>query len=148
MTAGSRYSIVRDKHHEPAGQIVVVLSGELEVGTSDGEKRRATAGQAFIADDLTGKGHVTKVIRGPAHVMFVQLPANFDFARWSAWGRAIESSSKRHDSFALLLYLQRVPGAEGSGVGRFRTSGLMSTCFGCRSIVVCDPAGRHPIGIF
>ena len=70
-------------HHAPASQIVIVLSGEVEVGTSDGEKLRAAAGQAFIADDLTGKGHVTKVIGGAARVMFVQLPANFDFKRWS-----------------------------------------------------------------
>jgi hypothetical protein len=73
-------------HHAPASQVVVVLDGEVEVGTSDGEKRRCTAGQAFIADDLTGKGHVTKVTRGPARVMFVGLPPNFDFARWSASG--------------------------------------------------------------
>lgn len=71
-------------HHAPARQIVVVLSGVLEVGTSDNEKRRCSAGQAFIADDLTGKGHTTRVIEGPAHVMFVQLPQSFDFARWSA----------------------------------------------------------------
>src|SRR5579863_6094941 len=71
-------------HHAPARQIVIVLSGVLEVGTSDGEKRRCVAGQAFIADDLTGKGHTTRVIQGPARVMFVQLPQSFDFARWAA----------------------------------------------------------------
>ena len=70
-------------HHAPASQIVVVLSGVVEVGTSDGEKRRCSAGQVFIADDLTGKGHQTRVIEGPASVMFVELPPNFDFARWS-----------------------------------------------------------------
>jgi hypothetical protein len=69
-------------HHAPASQIVVVLSGEVEVGTSDGEKRRTTAGQAFIADDLTGKGHVTRVIGGPVRVLFIELPKNFDFTRW------------------------------------------------------------------
>ena len=71
-------------HHAPARQIVVVLSGVLEVGTSDNQKRQCRAGQAFIADDLTGKGHTTRVVEGPAHVMFVELPANFDVARWSA----------------------------------------------------------------
>lgn len=71
-------------HHAPASQIVVVLSGEVEVGTTDGEKRRATAGTAFIADDLTGKGHVTRVVGGAARVMFVELPKNFDFKRWMA----------------------------------------------------------------
>jgi hypothetical protein len=69
-------------HHAPASQVVVVLSGEVEVGTSDGATRRATTGQAFIADDLTGKGHVTKVIGGPARVMFVELPPKFDFKKW------------------------------------------------------------------
>jgi hypothetical protein len=70
-------------HHAPARQIVIVLSGVLEVGTTDGEKRHCTAGQAFIADDLTGKGHVTRVIDGPGRVLFVQLPEGFDFDRWS-----------------------------------------------------------------
>jgi hypothetical protein len=71
-------------HHAPARQIVVVLSGVMEVGTSDNQKRQCSAGQAFIADDLSGKGHTTRVVQGPALVMFVQLPQTFDFARWSA----------------------------------------------------------------
>lgn len=70
-------------HHAPARQMVVVLSGVVEVGTSDNQKRRCSPGQAFIADDLTGKGHTTRVVEGPARVLFVQLPENFDFARWS-----------------------------------------------------------------
>lgn len=70
-------------HNAPARQIVVVLSGTIEVGTSDNQKRRWTPGQAFIADDLTGKGHVTRVVDGPAHIMFVQLPDSFDCDRWS-----------------------------------------------------------------
>jgi hypothetical protein len=70
-------------HHAPARQIVVVLSGTIEVGTSDDQKRRSTAGEAFIADDLTGKGHVTRVVDGPARVMFVQLPDSFDCDRWT-----------------------------------------------------------------
>ena len=69
-------------HHAPASQIVIVLSGTLEVGTGDNQKRRASAGQVFIADDLTGKGHTTRVIEGPAHVVFIQLPTGFDFAHW------------------------------------------------------------------
>ena len=63
--------------------IVVVLSGKIEVGTSDDQKRMLTAGQAFIADDLTGKGHLTRVVDGPARVMFVQLPDSFDCDRWT-----------------------------------------------------------------
>lgn len=71
-------------HNAPARQIVTVLTGVVEVETTDGQKRRAAAGQAFIADDLTGRGHSTRVIEGPARVMFVELPEGFDVARWSA----------------------------------------------------------------
>jgi hypothetical protein len=56
----------------------------VEVGTSDGEKRRWSAGGAFIPDDLTGKGHLTHVIEGPAMLAFIELPPDFDFARWSS----------------------------------------------------------------
>lgn len=70
-------------HHAPARQIVFVLSGVVEVGTSDKEKRRWSAGAAFIPDDLTGKGHLTRVLEGPALLAFIELPPDFDFDRWS-----------------------------------------------------------------
>src|SRR5216684_899941 len=76
--------MVQGWHHAPASQIVVILSGVMEVGTSDNQKRQGRPGQAFIADDLTGKGHTTRVVDGPAHVMFVELPKGFDFGKWSA----------------------------------------------------------------
>jgi len=76
--------MVQSWHHAPARQIVVILSGELEVGTTDGQTRRWRAGEAFLADDLTGKGHTTKTIGGPAHVLFAPLPDGFDIGRWSA----------------------------------------------------------------
>ena len=76
--------MVQSWHHAPARQIVVVLSGELEVGTTDGQTRRWRAGEAFLADDVTGKGHTTKTIGGPAHVLFAPLPDGFDIGRWSA----------------------------------------------------------------
>jgi hypothetical protein len=71
-------------HHAPARQIVFVLSGVVEVGTSDNEKRRWGAGSAFIPDDLSGKGHLTRVIEGPAMLAFIELPPDFDFDRWSS----------------------------------------------------------------
>ena len=52
-------------HHAPARQIVVLLQGRMEVGTSDGQKKQWGAGTAVIADDLTGKGHVTRGGRRP-----------------------------------------------------------------------------------
>jgi hypothetical protein len=41
-------------------------------------------GEAFLADDVTGKGHTTKTISGPARVLFAPLPDGFDLGRWSA----------------------------------------------------------------
>ena len=70
-------------HHAPARQIVVVLAGTVEVETIDHEKRRRGPGEAFIADDLTGTGHSTRVVDGLATVMFVELPEGFDVTRWS-----------------------------------------------------------------
>ncbi|HEV8714841.1 MAG TPA: hypothetical protein VGX03_18680 [Candidatus Binatia bacterium] len=76
--------MVQGWHHAPARQIVVVLSGVLEVGTSDNQTRRWRAGEAFLADDLTGKGHTTRTVEGPVRVLFAPLPPGFVVERWSA----------------------------------------------------------------
>jgi len=49
-----------DWHHAPRRQFVVTLSGEAEVEASDGEVRRIVPGTVMLADDLTGKGHITR----------------------------------------------------------------------------------------
>ncbi|MGE0825258.1 MAG: hypothetical protein AB7G75_26005 [Candidatus Binatia bacterium] len=70
-------------HNAPTRQIVVVLAGTLEVGTTDGQTRQWQAGEVFLADDTTGKGHVTRTVSGPARVMFAPLPEGFAVERWS-----------------------------------------------------------------
>ncbi|MEZ6141767.1 MAG: hypothetical protein R3B84_14445 [Zavarzinella sp.] len=49
-------------HNAPQPYVVIVLSGEGEVVTSDGEARRFHAGELLFCNDLTGKGHVTRAI--------------------------------------------------------------------------------------
>jgi len=49
-------------HNAPQPYVVIVLSGEGEVMTSDGEARRFRAGELLMCNDLTGKGHVTRAI--------------------------------------------------------------------------------------
>jgi len=71
-------------HNAPARQIVVVLSGVLEVSTTDGQTRQWRAGEAFLADDVTGKGHLTRTVGGPTQVMFAPLPPGFSVEKWSA----------------------------------------------------------------
>ena len=69
----------QDWHTAPNRQLVMVLTGTVEVETTDGEVRRSGPGSLFMADDTTGKGHRTRVIGGPAKVVFVRLPDDFRF---------------------------------------------------------------------
>ena len=49
-------------HPAPARQFYFCLSGELEVEISDGTLRRFPAGSAVLLEDVSGKGHKTRVI--------------------------------------------------------------------------------------
>jgi quercetin dioxygenase-like cupin family protein len=64
-----------DWHPSPHRELVVYVSGEGMIEASDGESRSLTPGTILLAEDTTGKGHVTKVT-GPdeAFVVVVILP--------------------------------------------------------------------------
>jgi len=49
-------------HNAPQPYVVIVLSGEGEVATSDGEARRYHPGEVLFCNDLAGKGHVTRAL--------------------------------------------------------------------------------------
>ena len=49
-------------HNAPQPYVVIVLSGQGEVVTSDCEARRFRAGELLLCNDLAGKGHVTRAI--------------------------------------------------------------------------------------
>jgi len=68
----------QDWHLAPARQLVVVLSGELEVETTDGARRRWQPGGILLPADITGRGHRTRAIGGPVRVLFAPLPDGFD----------------------------------------------------------------------
>src|SRR3977135_4293402 len=55
-------------------QLLFVLSGTLEVETSNGKKHRCGSGEVFLADDVGSRGHRTRTIGGPVRVLFVHLP--------------------------------------------------------------------------
>jgi quercetin dioxygenase-like cupin family protein len=64
-----------DWHPTPRRQFFVFLAGAFEGEVSDGERRRHHPGDVVLLDDITGKGHRSRVI-GDADVlaMVVQLP--------------------------------------------------------------------------
>jgi hypothetical protein len=64
-----------DWHPAPRRQFVITLSGGAEVEASDGEIRHIGPGTIMLADDTTGKGHITRG-RGTEERLsiFVPLP--------------------------------------------------------------------------
>lgn len=65
----SRYGFLRarpgwrgDWHPAPQRQFLVYLAGVTEFRVSDGEVRRLGAGTILLAEDTTGKGHVSEVV--------------------------------------------------------------------------------------
>src|SRR5256885_15374683 len=56
--------MVQGWHNAPARQIVIVLSGVLEVGTSDKQTRQWRAAAAFLAGAVAGKGAPTPAVGG------------------------------------------------------------------------------------
>lgn len=50
-----------DYHPVPKKQYVITLSGEVEIETGDGAIRRFGPGDVMLAEDTTGRGHITRV---------------------------------------------------------------------------------------
>lgn len=51
-----------DWHTAPRRQYVINLAGEVEIGLADGSLHRFGPGHVTLAEDLTGKGHTTRVV--------------------------------------------------------------------------------------
>ncbi len=63
-----------DWHNAPRRQFVVNLSGEVEIEVSDGEKRRFGPGSILLAEDVTGKGHISRGIgNSERRTLFIPL---------------------------------------------------------------------------
>jgi len=64
---------VQDWHPAPRRQYVITLSGQAEIEIGDGTVRRFGPGDVMLADDLTGRGHITRVV-GSAPRVYVAIP--------------------------------------------------------------------------
>lgn len=51
-----------DWHNAPQEQYIVYLSGKVEIQASGGEIKTFGAGDILLAADLTGMGHISKVL--------------------------------------------------------------------------------------
>lgn len=63
-----------DWHNAPRRQFVVNLSGEVEITVSDGQTRRFGPGSVLLAEDVTGKGHISRGVgSGERRTLFIPL---------------------------------------------------------------------------
>ena len=64
---------VVDWHNPSCRKLVIWLTGVVEFETSDGDIRRAAAGSVVLAEDTTGKGHISRHPPGGQFQIMIDL---------------------------------------------------------------------------
>ena len=65
---------IKDWHNAPRRQFVITLEGMGEIEIGDGTKRRFGPGDILLAEDTTGRGHISRVVSNqPRKVVIVTL---------------------------------------------------------------------------
>jgi quercetin dioxygenase-like cupin family protein len=59
--------------HPPKAQFLICLKGHLEVTASDGDKRTFGPGDSILMEDISGKGHRTRV-KGTGECLAAIIP--------------------------------------------------------------------------
>ncbi len=63
-----------DFHNAPRRQYVVTLKGQVDITASDGTTRRFGPGDIMLAEDVTGKGHISRAVNNqPRTCIFIVL---------------------------------------------------------------------------
>ncbi len=63
-------------HCAPRRQYTITLAGEAEIEVGDGTVKRVGPGGVLLAEDLTGQGHITRVVgQQPRFYMVIPLAA-------------------------------------------------------------------------
>jgi hypothetical protein len=63
-----------DFHNAPRRQLVVNLTGSVDIEVGDGSVRRLGPGSILLAEDLTGEGHMSRAVDGEARsCLFIPL---------------------------------------------------------------------------
>ena len=61
-------------HNAPRRQYIINLTGQVEIEISDGTKRRFGPGDIVLAEDTTGRGHISRAVNNePRTCIFVTL---------------------------------------------------------------------------
>jgi hypothetical protein len=62
-----------DYHTAPRRQFIVNLTGTVEIAASGGETRQFGPGSIMLAEDTTGKGHISKALTSERLSLFLHL---------------------------------------------------------------------------
>ncbi len=63
-----------DWHNAPRRQFIINLEGAEEIEVGGGTKRRFGPGEILLAEDTTGRGHISRAVDGqPRRSVFVTL---------------------------------------------------------------------------
>src|SRR6266568_7030536 len=73
---------VQDFHNAPRRQLIFLTSGILELEASDGHRTLCLPGDLIFAEDVRGKGHITRSLRGTRGFVHVAVREDFDVSGW------------------------------------------------------------------
>jgi hypothetical protein len=73
---------VQDFHNAPRRQLIFLTSGILELEASDGHRTLCMPGDLIFAEDLQGKGHITRSLRDVRGFVHLAVSGDFDVTRW------------------------------------------------------------------
>ena len=69
-------------HNTPRRQFAINMTGTLEVEITDGSRHQIGQGDLVFLEDLTGKGHVTRVL-SPVTNLFIHVQQDWDMVGWA-----------------------------------------------------------------
>ena len=64
---------IMDFHPLPDRRLIIHLSGEVEIGLSDGTKQIFRAGDARLMEDVTGRGHTHRDLTSTTAAAYIFL---------------------------------------------------------------------------
>src|SRR5258705_7246735 len=72
----------QDFHNAPRRQLIFLTSGILELEASDGHRTLCVPGDLIFAEDLRGRGHITRSLRDVRGFVHVAVREDFDVSAW------------------------------------------------------------------
>ncbi|MEO6040596.1 MAG: hypothetical protein ABIP41_01735 [Croceibacterium sp.] len=72
-----------DWHNAPAKTFTINVIGDIEGEVGDGTRIRIGKGDLVFLEDLTGRGHVTRLLT-PVANLFIRMKPDFDLLEWAS----------------------------------------------------------------